>query len=62
MNEENVIRFKMLGSFSHVLPDGEDPLVQSVSMKAGKKTLSFLQYLIVNHARNVSSEELIEQF
>ncbi len=62
MNEENVIRFKMLGPFSHVLPDGEDPLVQSVSLKAGKKTLSFLQYLIMNHARDVSSEELIEQF
>ena len=30
--------------------------------KLGKKALSFLQYLIVNHGRNISSEELIEQF
>ena len=28
----------------------------------GKKALSFLQYLIVNHNRNISAEELIEQF
>ncbi len=28
----------------------------------GKKALSFLQYLIVNHTRNVSSEELIDRF
>ena len=30
--------------------------------KLGKKALSFLQYLIVNHGRNISAEELIEQF
>ena len=28
----------------------------------GKKALSFLQYLIVNHRRNISAQELIHQF
>ncbi len=45
------IRFEMLGSFSY-----------STHKKAGKKTLSFLQYLIMNHARNISAEELIDVF
>lgn len=49
--EKEVIRFEMLGSFSY-----------SARKKAGKKTLSFLQYLIMNHARNISTEELIEVF
>lgn len=30
--------------------------------KMGKKVKSFLQYLIVNHKRTISSEELIDQF
>ena len=49
--EKQVIRFELLGSFSY-----------SARKKAGKKTLSFLQYLIINHARNISTEELIEVF
>lgn len=48
MDGGNVIHFDLLGSFP--------------SLKAGKKTLSFLQYLIVNHERNISATELIEQF
>lgn len=35
----------------HVIPE-----------KIGKKTLSFLQYLIANHSRNIPSEELIDVF
>ena len=52
--EENVIYFELLGLFSY---GG-----MTSSLKVGKKTLSFLQYLIVNHDRSISSEELIEQF
>ncbi len=53
MEEKKKICFQMLGAFSgaHAMPK-----------KAGKKTLSFLQYLIVNHARNISAEELIDTF
>lgn len=62
MEEKKVLQFELLGSFvcremgtgrteERVFPD-----------KVGKKALSFLQYLVVNHARNISSEELIEQF
>lgn len=55
MEGEKIIRFELLGSFSY--GNGDEP-----ALKAGKKTLSFLQYLIVNHERSISSEELIEQF
>lgn len=51
MEEIEVIRFELLGSFSY-----------SARKKAGKKTLSLLQYLIMNHARDISTEELIEVF
>lgn len=54
MKEEKVIRFGLLGSFSY----GNSGTV----MKAGKKALSFLQYMIVNHDRSISCEELIERF
>lgn len=54
MNEENMIYFGMLGSFS--CGDTE------ITLKAGKKALSFLQYLIVNHDRSISSDELIDRF
>lgn len=48
---EQIIRFELLGSFSY-----------SARKKPGKKTLSFLQYLIMNRSRNISMEELIEVF
>ena len=51
IEEKDVIRFELLGSFSYSAPK-----------KAGKKTLSLLQYLIINHSRNISVEELIEVF
>lgn len=55
MEGEKIIHFELLGSFS--FGNGGEP-----APKAGKKALSFLQYLIVNHERSISSEELIEQF
>lgn len=49
-----MIHFGMLGAFSY--GDTE------ITLKAGKKALSFLQYLIVNHDRSISSDELIDRF
>ena len=56
------LHFDLLGSF--VCREVGDNQVKNsvVPDKVGKKALSFLQYLIVNHTRNISSEELIEQF
>lgn len=54
MEEDNIIHFGMLGAFSY----GNT----GIALKAGKKALSFLQYLIVNHDRSISSDELIDQF
>lgn len=54
MEGKNGIKFELLGSFSY----GK----AGTSLNVGKKTLSFLQYLIVNHERSISSEELIERF
>lgn len=53
MTDKKVIDFELLGSFSHS---------GGVSVKAGKKALSFLQYLVVHHTRSISFEELIERF
>ena len=57
-----MIYFELLGSFS--LPGEGDGTgtARTVSKKTGKKTLSFLQYLIVNGSRNISAEELIDTF
>ena len=53
MTDEKTIHFGLLGSFS---------CSHGNAVKAGRKALSFLQYLVVNHARSISSEELLEQF
>ena len=58
--EKKIIRFELLGAFSY----GEEGKQAhgAGAVKAGKKALSFLQYLIVNHRRCISPEELIEKF
>lgn len=57
MEETKTIHFELLGSFScREARDGEK------KNRAGRKAMSFLQYMIVNHTRNISSEELIRQF
>lgn len=58
MSERIPLHFGLLGGFSYTLPDGRE----GTHPKAGRKVLSFLQYLIVNHERSISSEELIEKF
>lgn len=52
MGEIKSLHFELLGSFSC---EGE-------ALKAGRKVLSFLQYLIMHHERNISAAELIEEF
>lgn len=74
MEKRKVICFKLLGSFSYALLEESDRYSEigvirhdqkeyrTVPGKVGKKTLSFLQYLVVNHSRNITAEELIETF
>lgn len=62
MEKRNVLHFGLLGAFTCGGTEGERARNGALIGKLGKKTLSFLQYLIVNHGRNISSEELIEQF
>ena len=59
MEDKRIIRFELLGSFYC-----KDAEIETENKKAapGKKALSFLQYLIVNHRRNISAQELIHQF
>lgn len=53
-----MIHFELLGSFSC----REAQAGERKNTIAGRKALSFLQYLIVNHARSISTEELIGLF
>ncbi len=59
---KRTIHFGMLGAFSCGSAEEEKTRNSALLGKMGKKALSFLQYLIVNHRRHISSEELIEQF
>lgn len=52
MSEKKILHFELLGAFS----------CEGMTLKAGRKALSFLQYLIVHHERNISVGELIEEF
>lgn len=58
MSNENIIHFGMLGTFS-LKGGGEE---KPIDLTTGKKALSLLQYLIVNHNRNISKDELLEKF
>lgn len=57
MEETRTIQFELLGTFSC-----REAQTWEGSTAIGKKVLSVLQYLIVNHMRNISAEELIGQF
>lgn len=59
-DEKKVLCFGLLGAFSY----GEkgSSAQSETLLKAGKKAVSFLQYMIINHERCVSSEELIGKF
>lgn len=58
MEETKTIHFNLLGTFSC----REAQAAERKTTASGRKALSFLQYLIVNHTRNISSGELIGQF
>ncbi len=73
MEEKNIVCFNLLGSFSYFLAEegvenssAEDGLWDQANGKplgkAGKKTVSLLQYLIVHHARDISADELFDVF
>ena len=62
MKEKAVLQFDLLGTFACRQNKDGQAAGSVISEKVGKKALSFLQYLIVNHGRNISTEELIEQF
>lgn len=62
MEKGKVLHFELLGVFSCGSTEEERKKNGVLIGKCGKKALSFLQYLIVNHGRNISAEELIEQF
>lgn len=64
MKEKKVICFRLLGStsYSEKTAGQENVEFHAVPGKVGRKTLSFLQYLIVNHTRNITTEELIDTF
>lgn len=61
MGKGKVVYFGLLGAFSYG-SSAEEVKNGAALGRVGKKTLSFLQYLVVNHMRTVSAEELIEQF
>ena len=62
MEKKNVYHFGLLGMFICGSTEEERARIGQMLGKLGRKALSFLQYLVVNHGRSVSSEELIEQF
>lgn len=59
MEEAITIHFELLGTFSCGEASGGG---NGKNTAAGRKAMSVLQYLIVNHTRNISSQELIGQF
>lgn len=61
MEERKVVYFELLGAFTCGTAEGDNQNGTLLG-RAGRKALSFLQYLVVNHGRTVSAEELIEQF
>lgn len=57
-----ILCFELLGVFGCGETEEEKARNAALIGRLGKKALSFLQYLVVNHGRSISAEELIEQF
>jgi len=57
-----VIYFELLGTFSCGSTEEARDKNSALIGRTGRKALSFLQYLIVNHTRHIPSDELIRQF
>ena len=62
MEQKADLQFDLLGTFACREKRDGQATGSVIPDKLGKKALSFLQYLIVNHGRNISMEELIEEF
>ena len=59
MTQEKKIYFQMMGLFDY---HGEEKNRESDALIRGKKSLSFLQYLIVNHTGSITYDALIDCF
>lgn len=59
MEGKKTLYFGLLGDFNY---RAGESIIYGGTLKTGRKTLSLLQYLIVNHNRYIASEELIEKF
>lgn len=57
-----ILYFDLLGVFGCGATEEEKAKNAVLISRLGKKALFFLQYLVVNHGRSVSAEELIEHF
>lgn len=62
MKNKKKLQFDLLGAFAGREAGNGQIRDNVVPDRVGKKVLMFLQYMIVNHGRNISSEELIGQF
>ena len=60
--EKNTISFRLLGSFAYRSAGSDIWMQFGGNTSGGRKLRSFLEYLIVNHSRDISAEELIEKF
>lgn len=61
-DKKNTLYFSLLGTFACGETEEEKRKNSGLTEKTGRKMVSFLQYLVVNHGRNFSAEELMEQF
>lgn len=61
---QKTLRFKLLGDFQFCEgKEGQWKSLGNLTVKGvGKKQVAFLTYLLLNHRRKISSEELIENF
>ncbi len=62
LEDERIIEFELLGGFACSHWEEAKARNHGIIAGAGKKVLSFLQYLIVHHTRHISADELIGQF
>ena len=63
MNERMTIKIKLMGTFLFCTNANEQwKGIDTVSANIGRKQISFLLYLLLNHHRRIPYEELIRQF
>ena len=62
MAEKKTIYFRLFGSFAYRQSAKEKWKQLDGSVSCGRKLRSFIEYLIVNHDSDISSEDLREKF